>query len=80
MDRELALVKVKSTGEARVESLRVAEIFRARVVDSTSESFVFEIVGDTGKLNAFINLMEPLGLVDVSRTGVAAIARGSRPL
>ena len=80
MDRELALVKVKSTGEARVESLRVAEIFRARVVDSTSESFIFEIVGDTGKLNAFINLMEPLGLVDVSRTGVAAIARGSRPL
>ena len=80
VDRELALVKVKSTGEARVESLRVAEIFRARVVDSTSESFVFEIVGDTGKLHAFINLMGPLGLVDVSRTGVAAIARGSRPL
>ena len=80
VDRERALVKVKSTGEARVESLRVAEIFRARVVDSTSESFVFEIVGDTGKLDAFINLMEPLGLMDVSRTGVAAIARGARPL
>ena len=80
VDRELALVKVKSTGEPRVESLRVAEIFRARVVDSTSESFVFEIVGDTGKLDAFINLMGPLGLMDVSRTGVAAIARGSRPL
>ncbi len=80
VDRELALVKVKSTGEARVESLRIADIFRARVVDSTNESFVFEIVGDTGKLNAFISLMEPLGLVEVSRTGVAAIARGSRPL
>ncbi len=80
VDRELALVKVKSTGEARVEALRIADIFRARVVDSTNESFVFEIVGDTGKLNAFISLMEPLGLVDVSRTGVAAIARGSRPL
>ena len=80
VDRELALVKVKNTGKARVETLRVAEIFRARVVDSTNESFVFEIVGDTGKLNAFISLMEPLGLVDVSRTGVAAIARGSRPL
>ncbi len=80
VDRELALVKVKSTGEARVESLRIADIFRARVVDSTNESFVFEIVGDTGKLNAFISLMEPLGLVEVSRTGVAAIARGSRPI
>lgn len=80
VDRELALVKVKSTGEARVESLRIADIFRARVVDSTNESFVFEIVGDTGKLDAFIDLMEPLGLVDVSRTGVAAIARGPRPL
>jgi len=80
VDRELALVKVRGTGEARVESLRVAGIFRARVLDSTHESFVFEIVGDTGKLDAFISLMEPLGLVDVSRTGVAAIARGPRPL
>ncbi len=76
VERELALVKVGGTGEARVESLRIADIFRARVVDSTNESFVFEIVGDTGKLDAFIKLMKPLGLVDVSRTGVAAIARG----
>ena len=76
VERELALVKVASSGDKRVESLRIADIFRARVLDSTKDSFVFEIVGDTGKLNAFIELMEPLGLVDVSRTGVAAIARG----
>lgn len=76
VERELALVKVCSTGEKRLESLRIADIFRARAVDSTNESFVFEIVGDTGKLDAFIELMRPLGLVDVSRTGVAAIARG----
>ena len=76
VERELALVKVMSTGDKRVESLRIADIFRARVVDSTNESFVFEIVGDTGKLNAFIELMKPLGLVDISRTGVVAIARG----
>lgn len=76
VERELALVKVVSSGEKRVESLSIADIFRARVVDSTNESFVFEIVGDTGKLNAFIELMKPLGLVDVSRTGVVAIARG----
>jgi acetolactate synthase-1/3 small subunit len=76
VERELALVKVAASGEKRVESLRIADIFRARVVDSTIESFVFEIVGDTGKLDAFIDLMQPLGLVDVSRTGVAAIARG----
>ena len=74
--RELAVVKVSGTGEKRVESLRIADIFRARVLDSTNESFVFEIIGDTGKLNAFVDLMKPLGLVDVSRTGVVAIARG----
>ncbi len=78
--RELALVKVQGSGENRVESLRIADIFRARVVDSTNSSFVFEIVGDTGKLDAFVNLMAPLGLVDVARTGVAAIARGATAL
>jgi len=80
VDRELALVKVVATGDKRVESLRIADIFRARAVDSTNESFVFEIVGDTGKLNAFIDLMRPLGLADISRTGVAAIARGTEGL
>jgi acetolactate synthase-1/3 small subunit len=80
LERELALVKVAGTGEKRVESLRIADIFRARVVDSTIESFVFEMTGSTEKLDAFINLMQPLGLVDVSRTGVVAIARGPAPL
>ncbi len=80
VERELALVKVCGKGDARVESLRIADIFRARVVDSSKKSFVFEIVGDTGKLDAFIGLMEPLGLVDVSRTGVAAISRGPDPM
>ena len=77
VERELALIKVSGTGEKRIESLRLADIFRARVIDSTTESFVFEMTGSTEKLNAFINLMEPLGLVDVSRTGVVAIARGA---
>ena len=76
VERELALIKVSGTGDKRIESLRLADIFRARVVDSTIESFVFEMTGSTEKLNAFINLMEPLGLVDVSRTGVVAISRG----
>ena len=76
VERELALVKVVCSGEKRVESLRIADIFRARAVDSTNESFIFEIVGDTGKLDAFIDLMAPLGLTDVARTGIAAIARG----
>jgi acetolactate synthase I/III small subunit len=75
--RELALIKVKSSGEKRIESLRLADIFRARVVDSTIDSFVFEMTGSTEKLDAFINLMEPLGLVDVSRTGIVAISRGA---
>jgi acetolactate synthase-1/3 small subunit len=80
LEREMALVKVRGTGEKRVESLRIADIFRARVVDSTIESFVFEMTGSTEKLNAFINLMAPLGLVDVSRTGVVAIARGGEAI
>ena len=78
--RELALVKVAASGDKRVESLRIADIFRARVVDSTIGSFVFEITGTTDKVNAFVNLMQPLGLVDVSRTGVVAISRGPKPL
>ncbi len=80
VDRELALVKVRGRGEKRVESLRIADIFRAGVVDSTSRSFVFEITGAPDKIDAFIRLMAPLGLVDVSRTGVVAIARGDKPI
>ena len=80
VERELALIKVSGTGDKRIESLRLADIFRARVVDSTTESFVFEMTGSTEKLNAFINLMEPLGLVDISRTGVVAISRGASRL
>ncbi|MCW8916579.1 MAG: acetolactate synthase small subunit [Magnetovibrio sp.] len=76
VERELALVKVDGVGDKRVEALRIADIFRARPVDATTESFVFEIVGDTEKLDAFVELMKPLGLVDLSRTGVVAIARG----
>jgi acetolactate synthase-1/3 small subunit len=76
VEREMALIKVTGKGEARIESLRLADIFRARVVDSTTESFVFEMTGSSEKLNAFITLMEPLGLVEISRTGAAAISRG----
>lgn len=75
--REMLLVKVRGAGEARIEALRIADIFRARAVDSTNESFVFEITGSTGKLDAFITLMRPLGLVDLCRTGIVAIARGA---
>ena len=80
VERELALVKVAGKGNKRVEALRIGDIFRARAIDSTNESFVFEISGSTEKLNAFIDLMVPLGLVDVSRTGVVAIARGKSAL
>tara|TARA_R110001592_G_scaffold144484_2_gene367628 strand:- start:14153 stop:14725 length:573 start_codon:yes stop_codon:yes gene_type:complete len=80
VERELALVKVACTGEKRIEALRSADIFRARAVDSTLESFVFEITGTTDKVNAFIDLMIPLGMVDVSRTGIAAISRGKEPI
>ena len=80
VNRELLLVKVKAKGERRVESLRVADIFRARVIDSSNQSFVFELTGSAEKLDAFIKLMQPLGLVEVSRTGAVAILRGEKAL
>src|SRR5271154_3847093 len=76
IEREMALVKVAGTGEKRVEALRMADAFRARPIDTTQASFVFEITGAPSKIDSFIDLMRPLGLVDVSRTGVAAISRG----
>ncbi len=80
VERDLALIKVAGAGEKRVEALRIADIFRARVVDAGHDHFVFEMTGRTDKLNTFIELMRPLGLVDVSRTGVVAIARGPEGL
>ena len=77
VERELGLFKVGGKGEKRVEALRIAEIFRANVVDSTLESFVFEMTGTPEKLDAFAELMRPLGLTDLARTGVAALSRGA---
>jgi len=76
IQRELAMVKVRGKGELRVEALRLADAFRARVIDASIESFVFEITGGSEKIDQFIALMLPLGLVEVLRTGIVAIARG----
>ena len=76
LERELAMVKVRGQGDHRVEALRLADAFRARVIDATTESFVFEITGGSEKIDQFVSLMLPLGLVEVSRTGVVAISRG----
>ena len=76
VSRELVLIKVVGEGEKRIEALRTADIFRARVVDSAPEHFVFEVTGSTEKCDAFIDLMVPLGMVNISRTGSAAISRG----
>jgi acetolactate synthase I/III small subunit len=76
IERELAMVKVRGKGEHRVEALRLADAFRARVIDATIESFVFEITGNSAKIDQFVELMLPLGLIEVSRTGVVAISRG----
>ena len=77
VERELALFKVAGKGDARIEAIRLADIFRASVVDSTLESFVFEITGTNEKIDAFADLMRPLGLVEVVRTGIAALSRGA---
>ncbi|MBB34564.1 MAG: acetolactate synthase small subunit [Hirschia sp.] len=79
IERELALVKVAGKGEKRVEALRISEIFRANVIDTTNESFVFEITGASTKIDQFAELMEPLGLVEMSRTGVLSLQRGAEP-
>ena len=76
IERELALVKVKGIGEKRVEALRLADVFRAKVIDAKTDSFVFEVTGTSDKVKTFIGLMESLGLVDVGRTGTVAMTRG----
>jgi len=77
VERELALVKVKGTGDHRIEALRLAEVYRARVVDATIASFVFEVTGGSEKIDKFVELMRDLGLVEVARTGIVAISRGA---
>ena len=80
VERELALVKVKGAGQERVEALRVSDIFRAKVIDTTHESFIFEVTGAPTKIDKFVELMRPLGLVEHSRTGVLSISRGADDL
>jgi len=80
IERELALFKVASTGEARVEALRMADIMGAKVVDVTASSFIFELAETSEQIDAFAGLMRPLGLVEVARTGVAAMARGAEAM
>ena len=80
IEREMALIKVAGEGDKRVEALRLSDAFRARVIDTTHTSFVFELTGAPSKIDAFVDLMKPLGLVEVSRTGVVAIARGAEAM
>ena len=77
LERELALIKVKGTGNKRLEALRLAEAFDAQTVDASLDSFVFQITGRTREIDRFINLMASVGLTEVSRTGVAALKRGA---
>ena len=78
VERELALIKVAGTGDHRIEALRLSDVYRARVVDATTSSFVFEVTGGSEKIDKFIELMREVGLIEVARTGVVAIARGKQ--
>ncbi|HLH12482.1 MAG TPA: acetolactate synthase small subunit [Methylovirgula sp.] len=80
VERELAMIKVVGTGTDRDEALRLAEAFRARVIDATIESFIFELTGAAAKIDQFVELVRPIGLVEVSRTGIAAMSRGKDPI
>lgn len=79
LEREMALVKIAASGDQRAEALRLAEVFRARVIDISPQSFVFELTGTSVKIDAFVEMMIPIGLVELSRTGVVAIGRGAEP-
>ncbi|NLS25384.1 Acetolactate synthase isozyme 3 small subunit [Sphingomonas sp. S2M10] len=79
VERELALIKVAGSGDHRIEALRLAEVYRAKVVDATISSFVFEITGTIDKIDRFVELMREVGLVEVARTGIVAISRGREP-
>ena len=79
VERELALIKVVGTGDHRIEALRLAEVYRARVVDATISSFVFEVTGTIDKIDKFVELMREVGLIEVARTGIVAISRGREP-
>ena len=78
IERELALVKIINSGDKRIEALRIADTFRARTLDSTLNSFVFEVTGNSSKVAAFVDLMRSLGEIEVARTGVSAISRGNQ--
>lgn len=78
VERDMALVKVAGTGDNRIEALRLADVYRARVVDSTTKSFIFEVTGNSDKVDSFIEMMREVGLVEVARTGVVAIGRGKK--
>jgi len=78
IERELALVKIINDGDERIEALRIADTFRARTLDSTLNSFVFEVTGNSSKVGAFVDLMRSLGEIEVARTGVSAISRGNQ--
>ncbi len=80
LERELALIKVVGKGEHRIEALRLAEIFRAEVIDASTEHFVFQLTGRSIDVDRFIGIMTELGLAEVSRTGIAAIGRGAQVL
>ena len=80
LERELALIKVKGTGETRLEALRIADAFKADVVDATTDHFIFQITGRSARVDQFVSIMAPLGLVEVCKTGVAAVSRGPSSL
>jgi acetolactate synthase-1/3 small subunit len=75
VERETALIKIHTKPEDRAEALRIADIFRANVIDSTPTTYTIEVAGDTKKIEAIINLLQPLGIKELVRTGRVAIAR-----
>ena len=78
VERELALIKVNTESESRAEALRIVDIFRAKVVDVTAKSYTIEITGAPAKINALLELLRPMGIKEVVRSGPVVIGRGAK--
>ena len=80
VDRELILVKMNSEPRVREEILRIVDIFRAKVIDVSPDNYTVEITGDEGKIKGFLDLLKPLGIKEIVRSGRIAISRGSKSI
>ncbi len=77
VSRDLAMIKVEATHENRATIMQIVDVFRARIVDLNHTSLIVEITGDEEKINSFVDVLRPMGIIEMVRTGIVAMGRGS---